>query len=481
MKMTIFSRLVFGYLVIFVLVLVLSGYVVFRISQFNEVTQSVLRTNNRLLEHSEKLTDAVLSQVRNERKFIISKDKAFYHQFLNFKNDFERYLEEAMSISEASYMKHFLVVAKESYQHYQSLVRDELKYVEASKPYPQVWYRQEKDKFSNSILGELERLQNYVQQNTNEKIMRLYEAGVAAYQMAILMTAVLLIFGITISFLTNRSITQPISLLVKRTRDIGRGDFKGNLSLSSPPELVELSNAFNLMCNKLGELDKMKSDFFSTVAHELRTPLSSVKMGISLLVGGREGPLTNGQKELLVLLRDENNRMIGLVDTILDLSKMEAGMMTYHVEQRNIAPLVDQVVREMGPLMEAKRIAFASKVAEGLPTTKIDTERMLQVLRNVVGNAMKFTPERGRVNVSVQKVDQGVEISVADTGPGIPEENLTTIFEKFQQVNNKGPYKTKGTGLGLAIAKQVVTHHGGKIWAESKLGQGSTFFIVLPA
>jgi signal transduction histidine kinase len=106
---------------------------------------------------------------------------------------------------------------------------------------------------------------------------------------------------------------------------------------------------------------------------------------------------------------------------------------------------------------------------------------MLQVLRNIVGNALKFTPEKGRVNLSVQEVDQGIEISVADTGPGIPEENLTAIFEKFQQVNNKGSYKTKGTGLGLAIAKQVITHHGGKIWAESKLGQGSTFFIVLPA
>jgi two-component system sensor histidine kinase GlrK len=481
MKLTIFSRLVFGYLVIFVLVLVLSGYVVFRISQFNEVTQSVLKTNNRMVEYTEKLTDAILSQVRNERKFIISKDKAFYQQFLNFRNDFERYLEEVMSISEGSPTKHFLVAAKESYQHYQSLLRDELKYVEASKPYPQVWYRQEKEKFSNSIIEGLEKLQNHIQHDTNEKISKLYEAGVEAYQMAILMTAVLLVFGITISYLINRSITQPISLLVKRTRDIGRGDFKGNLNLSSPPELVELANAFNLMCNKLGELDKMKSDFFSTVAHELRTPLSSIKMGISLLVGGREGPLSNGQKELLILLRDENNRMIGLVDTILDLSKMEAGMMTYHIEQRNIAPLIDQVVREMGPLMEAKKIAFASKVAERLPVTKIDTERILQVLRNIVGNALKFTPERGRVNVSVQKVDQGVEIAVADTGPGIPEENLTTIFEKFQQANNKGPYKTKGTGLGLAIAKQVITHHGGKIWAESRLGHGSTFFILLPA
>jgi two-component system sensor histidine kinase GlrK len=481
MKFTIFSRLVFGYLFILVLVLVVSGYLVYRIGQFNEVTRSVLMTNNRMVDYSGKLTDAILSQVRNERKFIISKDKAFYSQFLHFKNDFERYLEEAMLISEASQVKQSLVTVKTSYQHYQSLLGDELRYFEAGKSYPQGWFRQEKEKFSNSILEELEKVKSSIQGNTNERITELYEAGVEAYQMAIGMTAVLLAFGLTISYLINRSITQPISVLVKKTRDIGKGDFKGKVNLSSPPELAELASAFNLMCDKLGELDQMKSDFFSTVTHELRTPLSSIKMGISLLADGREGPLTEGQKELLTLVKQENNRMVGLVNAILDLAKMEAGMMTYQIEQKNIIPLIDQVVKEMKPLVETKKITLESEVADKLPIPKVDTERFLQVLRNVIGNALKFTPEGGRVNVSVRTIDQGVQISVADTGPGIPEKNLTTIFEKFQQVNAKGSYKPKGTGLGLAIAKQVITHHGGKIWAESKLGQGSTFFIQLPA
>lgn len=481
MKFTIFSRLLFGYLFILVFVLVVSGYLVFRIGQFNEVTRSVLMTNNRMVNYSGKLMDAILSLVRNERKFIISKDKAFYSQFLHFKNDFERYLQEALLISEGSQAKQLLVTVKTSYQQYQSLLGDELKYLEAGKSYPQGWFKQEKEKFSNAILEELEKVQSSIQQNTNERITELYETGVEAYQMAIGMTAVLLAVGLTLSYLINRSITQPISVLVKKTRDIGRGDFKGNVNLSSPPELAELASAFNLMCNKLGELDQMKSDFFSTVTHELRTPLSSIKMGISLLAEGREGPLTEGQKELLTLVKQENNRMVGLVNAILDLAKMEAGMMTYQIEQKDIVPLIDQVVKEMKPLVETKRIKLESEVAEKLPTPKIDTERFLQVLRNVIGNALKFTPEGGRVNVSVRTIDHGLQISVADTGPGIPEKNLTAIFEKFQQVNARGSYKPKGTGLGLAIAKQVITHHGGKIWAESKLGQGSTFFILLPA
>jgi two-component system sensor histidine kinase GlrK len=333
-KFTIFSRLVFGYLFILVLVLVVSGYLVYRIGQFNEVTRSVVTTNNRMVDYSGKLTDAILSQVRNERKFIISKDKGFYSQFVHFKNDFERYLQEAMLVSEGTQVNQFLVTVKTSYQHYQSLLGDELRYLEAGKSYPQGWFRQEKEKLSNSILEELEKVKSSIQQNTNERITELYEAGVEAYQMAIGMTAVLLAFGLTLSYLINRSITQPISVLVKKTREIGKGDFKGDVDLSSPPELAELASAFNLMCNKLGELDQMKSDFFSTVTHELRTPLSSIKMGISLLEGGREGPLTEGQKELLTLVKQENNRMVGLVNAILDLAKMEAGMMTYQIEQK---------------------------------------------------------------------------------------------------------------------------------------------------
>jgi signal transduction histidine kinase len=299
--------------------------------------------------------------------------------------------------------------------------------------------------------------------------------------MAMVMTGVFLLLGISISFFINRSITQPISVLMKKTRDIARGDFNENLDLSSPPELAELASAFNLMCSKLNELDKMKSDFFSTMAHELRTPLSSIKMGLSLFVEGREGPITESQKELLLLLKGENDRLITLINSLLDLAKMEAGMMAYRFEQKNLTPLIDQVVKEIGPIIEGKKIIVESKGTERLPMVKIDGERILQALRNIVGNAIKFTPEGGRVSVLARTVDRGVEVSVSDTGPGIPEESLPTLFEKFKQANPKGTYKNKGTGLGLAIAKQIIISHGGKIWAESKLGQGSTFFVVLPA
>jgi two-component system sensor histidine kinase GlrK len=166
---------------------------------------------------------------------------------------------------------------------------------------------------------------------------------------------------------------------------------------------------------------------------------------------------------------------------LLDLAKMEAGMMTYHLEPSPLDPLLSQVFKEMEPLVQAKRVLLSKQVPKELPILKIDAERILQTLRNLIGNAIKFTPEGGQVTVSARPIDKAVEVSVSDTGPGIPKENLTAIFEKFRQGTVKGPLQIKGTGLGLAMAKQIITSHGGKIWAESEQGFGSTFIFVLPA
>ena len=172
--------------------------------------------------------------------------------------------------------------------------------------------------------------------------------------------------------------------------------------------------------------------------------------------------------------------MINLVNTLLDLTKMEEGMLAYNFEQANLDPLIEKVMIEIGPLAEAKKISLETKISKDLPMIKVDFERILQALRNLIGNAVKFTPEGGRVSVSARPMNGGLETSVTDTGPGIPQDNLISIFEKFQQVDPTDSTGIKGTGLGLAIVKHIISFHGGRIWAESKPGQGSTFIFVLP-
>jgi two-component system sensor histidine kinase GlrK len=159
---------------------------------------------------------------------------------------------------------------------------------------------------------------------------------------------------------------------------------------------------------------------------------------------------------------------------------MEAGMMNYCFEKASLAPLIKKAVGEITPLVEAKGIQLETEVSSGLPAVKVDRERILQALRNLIGNAVKFTPKAGRVKVVARPTSGKVEVSVRDTGPGIAAENLKTIFDKFHQGNSGGAFAANGSGLGLAIAKHIIVSHGGEIWAENHPDQGSTFIFVLP-
>ena len=480
MRLTLFSRLFLGYLGIFILIIAVSVYAVIELRRFNDITRSVLEGDTRVLDYQKKLTDALLSEIRYERRFLITRDDALYNQFLLFKSDFDLYLEEAMALADAR-AGGFLSQVKDHHQRYQDLVDQEVRYMRAGRSYPYDRYRQGKERFAELIIAELEKLRTYSQQNTYGKIQKLAEAGNNARRVAMLITGASLIFVITISFFITRSITRPVSILKRKTRDIAQGNFEGVLNISSPPEIAELAGAFNSMSQKLEDLDRMKSDFFSSMSHELRTPLTSIKEGVGLLLESVGGALTEKQRKLLTILAEESERLIGLVNSLLDLSKMEAGMMIYNFEPTSLAPLVNRAMMEIGPLVEAKKIRLESKIAEELPVIKVDSERVLQALRNLIGNAVKFTPDGGQVTVSAQQRDGAIEVSVADTGPGIPAENLATIFDKFQQAASAGSYGIKGTGLGLAIVKHIITSHGGKVWAESQAGRGSTFIFVLPA
>jgi two-component system sensor histidine kinase GlrK len=295
------------------------------------------------------------------------------------------------------------------------------------------------------------------------------------------MSAGFILLGIVISIFITRGITKPLSSMRKKTRQVAGGDFECNLDLSSPPEIQDMAQDFNLMCSKLREMDKIKSDFFSLMAHELRMPLASIKEGIDLLLKGIGDEFEEKRKELLTILAEESNRLVDLVNSLLDVSKMEAGMMTFNFETSDIKPLIQKVASGMEPLAMAKNVTVNVEAPLDLPYVKMDKERILQTLRNLTGNAVKFSPVGGYVTITAQSIGGGVRVSVADTGPGIPREDLSGIFDKFKQANITSYNKIKGTGLGLAIVKHIINAHGGKVWVESEVGHGSTFIFLLPA
>ena len=478
MRFTLFSRLVLGYLLIFLLMMAVGLYAVYQLRRIQDITRTVLERDRRILDLSEKLSDALLSEVRYERKFLITKHKALFDQFRLFQNDFDRLLDEAGPIAD-SRGKILLEGIRSDHQRYRELFGEETRLIAARTPYSEVRYRQEKDSAVDGIIEDLEKLRTRGQQRSEGRLTGLAAAGADAHQVALGIAAVSLILMVAISLIITRSVTKPLSALKERTSEIARGEFDGKLEFSSPPEVAELARAFNLMCDRLRDLDTMKSDFFSTMSHELRTPLTSIKEGIGLLLEGVGGAVTEKQGRLLKILAEESDRLISLVNSLLDLSKMEAGMMTYHLEPSSLASVIDRAVTEIGPLAEAKKIKIQAKVGEPMPLVKMDTDRILQALRNLVGNAVKFTPDGGRVMLSAVQKNGSVRVAVSDTGPGIPAEDLPTIFDKYRQ-GSSSSYMLRGTGLGLAIVKHIITSHGGQVWVESEAGQGSSFVFVLP-
>ncbi len=480
MRLTIFSRLILGYLLIVLLVLAVSVYMIFRLVQFESTTHSILEVDHRMEDLEKKLTDSLLSQMRYEKKYTVTRDAALYGQFLAARDEFNGYLEEVLKVADASSPEELLNKLKAHHQTYQKLIEEEAGYVWVNRPYPSSRYREEKEKIFDQMLEELQTLVLYYRQNTLKKIIQLEELGVSARQVTMVVVAIALLAVIILSLVITSSITHPISLLIAKTREIARGIFENNLHVSGPPEIKELSEAVNSMCDRLKAIDKMKTDFFSSISHELRTPLTSIKEGTSLLMEGIGGEITEKQRKLLNIIAGESRRLIELVNSSLDLSKMEVGMMIFNFTKDAITPLINKAAGEIEPLAMAKKIHLQVENHESLPLVKMDRERVLQVLRNLLGNAVKFTPEGGEVRISAHPEDGRVKVSVKDTGPGIPAENLTAIFEKFQQGPIKKSKEMKGTGLGLALVKQIVIAHGGTVWAESEPRQGSSFIFVLP-
>jgi len=481
MKLSIFSRLVIGYLAIFILAMAVSMYTIIQLYQLESVTRSILAVDNRLIDYEQKLSDILLSLMQDEKKFIIIKDEGLYNQFLQARDDFDKHLEGAISISDDAEIREMLTEIKRNYNHYQSLFQTEAQFLRSGEQYPFDTYKEEKDQAINGITEILKKIRSYNQQSTYNKVKKLDEIEATAGRAAVTIGIVALTIGIIISVFITVNITKPLSVIKKKTREIARGNFGNDLTLSSPPEIKELAQAFNLMCAKLKELDKMKSEFFSLMSHELRTPLTTIKEGTNLFMESLKGKeVTEKQKRLMTIINEECNRLINLVNSLLDLSKMEAGMMVYNFTHADIILLIDKIAREMEPLTETKNIYIETVISDSLPLVRADINKMLEVLRNLIGNAVKFTPNGGKVQISAQETEKGVSVSVSDTGTGIPQEKIETIFDKFKRATFGDSGKIMGSGLGLYIVQQIITAHGGKIWVESVAGEGSTFTFVLP-
>ncbi len=300
-------------------------------------------------------------------------------------------------------------------------------------------------------------------------------------------TALLLALGgavlaaVAVSLFVTFKISRPLRAMVRATEYIAEGHYEERVpvfgSPEHPDELTELAVHFNRMAGHLAHSEERRRELIGDVAHELRTPLTTIKGYIEGLVDGVLPP----ERETYLLICQETNRMSRLIDDLQELSRVEAGAYELHPRPLSVQALVETAIRRLEPQFREKGVAVRADLPERLPQVQVDRDRMLQVLTNLLGNALHYTPSGGSVMVKAYRRGSEIAIAVRDTGEGIPAEHLPHIFQRFYRVDKSRSRTGGGTGIGLTIAKHLVEAHGGRIWAESPgKGQGSTFTFTLP-
>jgi signal transduction histidine kinase len=282
------------------------------------------------------------------------------------------------------------------------------------------------------------------------------------------------------------SMRRPLEDLVEASGQLAAGDLDARVKIGGLSETATLGAAFNEMAEELqrragerDQLDRMKDEFVLTASHELRSPLTSVQGFAELLLLERE-KLSPRQAETVEVILDNTRHLVRLLNDLLDLARSDAGRLTIRPEPAGAAGLIEDAVRTMRAQFDTRRQELSLEIEADLPWIEADRDRIRQVLVNLLTNANEYCPEGAGIEVKARSGSAEVEIDVIDNGPGIPEQQLEHIFERFTRGDAGETQRVGGTGLGLAISKSLIELHGGTIAAESTLGQGSAFRIRLP-
>jgi histidine kinase len=310
-------------------------------------------------------------------------------------------------------------------------------------------------------------------------ISQLYRDFRAGFNEALLYAALAATsIAILLSLYLSHSVTAPVQAMSLAAQRIADGRYEERVQVQTEDELGQLATRFNQMAEKLDEVESMRRQLIGDVSHELRTPLTAIKGSMEGLIDGVL-PATQDTFQQIHMEADRLNR---LVDDLQELSRVEAHAYKLDIRPLDVSALVQTVMKRLLPQFEAKGITLDLELAADLPRVLADEGRIVQVLTNLAGNALQHTLESGKVMIAARKTDREVQISVHDTGVGIPPEHLPHIFDRFYRVDKSRSRRAGGgSGIGLTIARALVEAHGGRIWAESAgEGQGSAFTFTLP-
>ncbi len=286
-----------------------------------------------------------------------------------------------------------------------------------------------------------------------------------------------LVTAVTAGFLLSRFMTGPLRQLAAATRKVAGGDFSPRISRITDDEIGEVSTTFNLMTEQLEKKEASRKQLLANIAHELRNPLSIVQGNLEAWRDNVIAPTP----EQIGSVYEETVLLSRLITDLKELSLVEAGQITLQREPVAIGELINEVAGSMSSFHTGKNISLSVDIQPDLPSGLVDRGRIRQVIRNLLDNALRYTPQNGTIAIRATARNDWIQITVQDSGSGISSEDIPYIFDHFYKADRARTRGYSGSGIGLALVKQIIELHGGQVWVESRSGAGSTFYFTIPA
>jgi two-component system, NtrC family, sensor histidine kinase GlrK len=477
--MTIYRKMMLGFLVIIILMGAVDTYILFELNKVSDTAKSTLTRDVNSVDLSKQLRATLFDEERYAQKYLISGDTTYFSLFLDQSRLFQQLIDSLQRQPADAAVTRLVQAAERRHNWHFDLIQDI--HLAPTSPAARFNIHNEQARIDtlDLLYKSFDDLIHLKQLTVATSVLDVERATERSANIAFLLTIGTLLAAITLAFVLARTITRPIKVLMRGTEQVARGSFEP-IQVDTQGEVANLARAFNTMSASLKQATALRAEMMQHISHELRMPLQTMHAAYYLLTEEKAGPITEAQVKLLRSIRDNIDKIARFSNQFLDLSKIEAGMMEYELVPTDIPTVLAPIVDDAMVNAAGKEIKMSLEMQPVAPV-RANPDRCGQIFTNLLSNAIKYTPKGGTINVSVVSSPLGVRVSVKDSGVGISAEELPNVFKKFYRAKNVPRGSGGGTGIGLALVKALAEGMGGCITATSTVGKGSVFSVELPS
>jgi two-component system sensor histidine kinase GlrK len=464
-----------GFGAVIVIMIITSAYILFELNTVSNEAKITLTSDVQVVDLAKQL-DAILQDENGyAQKYLISRDETYFSIFVASSRRFDEYLNSLLKAQLDEIERSLIRNMRQAHESFVASMHSERDSQDSN-------YNPVRDNLRSDSLKTLYKSLDHLisanQVSIGNAMFRMETSTNLSLKIALLLTTGSLLTAILAALMITRTITSPIDDIIRGTEQIARGNFE-QVKVSSNDEMALLAHALNDMSVKIKNINKYRTQMMQQISHELQTPLQVMLSTHDILKSQSSGPLNDEQIQMLDTIRGGIKKLSSFSKQYLDLAKIDSGMMKYYMEWTDLLQLIEPIVED-AKFIAARKNVPVELVALPCPKVMVDAKKISIVVNNLLGNAIKYTRNRGKVRVKIGPCTMGVFIEIQDSGIGITPEELPKIFAKFYRASNAGRKNIGGIGVGLALVKAFTEGHGGKVYAESTVDVGSTFTVELP-